>query len=273
MPELYIIPNRSCIEESMQLADEYRAHFEYNDFFSPDILDDKSKTAELTAFYRALDRDRSKDTLHGAFLDVTIHSEDKKIREISELRVRQSMEIATDLRIRGVIFHTNSIPNFKTQAYVRHWLESNTAFWKEMLSEYPNTEILIENMFDEDPDLSAELAKQMADEPRFGICLDYAHASAFGNRIEIAKWVEKLLPYTHHMHINDNDLKNDLHQAIGSGKIDWSRFTQLMKKFSADCSVLIETTELSKQRASLEYMRQNDIYPFNSFNQKEGALQ
>lgn len=272
MNELYIIPDRSCIEASMQLAKEYGTYFEYNDFFLPELLDNELKVKELIAFYRGLDRDRSRDMLHGAFLDVTIHSEDEKIRKVSELRVRQSVEIGIELGIRGVIFHTNIIPNFKTPTYMRHWVDSNERFWRQLLADYPDIELLIENMFDDEPDLLAELAEKMKDEPRFGVCFDYAHALVFGKQCEIESWVKKLLPYTHHMHINDNDLKLDLHQTVGKGRIDWSCFTGFMQDGKADCSVLIEIRESSKQRASLEYMKQEAIYPFHMLNREKGKM-
>lgn len=266
MSEIYIIPNQSCIEESVRLANEYGAYFEYNDFFYPSILDDEKKVEELIIFYKGIKRDRSKDMLHGAFLDVTVHSEDEKIRKISEFRVRQSIEIGIRLGVRGVIFHTNFIPNFRTESYKENWVNSNEHFWRQMLEDYEEIEIFIENMFDEEPDMLVKLAEKMKGVPRFGVCFDYAHASAFGADCEIKKWVEKLLPYTHHIHINDNNLKVDLHQVIGEGMIDWHEFTGFMQEKTSDCSILIEMQGIEKQRASLEYMKQNGVYPFNIQN-------
>lgn len=261
MRELYIIPDRSCIDESMQLAEKYQTFFEYNDFFLPQVLDDKEKVDELVSFYKNLKRDRSRDILHGAFLDVTVHSEDARVREISGLRVRQSMEIARKLGLRGVVFHTNMIPNFRVEGYMQHWLESNVDFWKQILREYPELEVFMENMFDETPDLLSKLAAQMKEEKRFGVCLDFAHAVAFGNADEIQDWMEKLLPYTKHMHINDNNLSEDLHQAVGQGKINWKQYHEFMEKWQMSCSVLVEVSGVKKQRESLEFMKAASIYP------------
>lgn len=260
MKELYLIPDRSNIEESLRIAEKYGTYFEYNDFFMPRILDDEAKVKELISFYQTLPRDRSHDTLHGAFLDVAIHSEDARIREISELRVRQSLEIGRSLGVRGVVFHTNLISNFRTEAYMQHWLQSNESFWKRMLSEYRDMEIFIENMFDEDPELIAQLAERMKDEPRFGICFDYAHAMVFGGADRIGEWVKRLSPFIHHMHINDNDLKADLHQAVGAGKIDWQQFRQFVEEYRLDCSLLIETKDCSKQQNSLEFIKKHGIW-------------
>ena len=131
MKRILIIPKRENIEESLRLSREYHAAFEYNDFFLPNILDDEVKKKEIIDFYKGLDRDRSEDTMHGAFLDVTLHSADDRIREISELRVRQSMEIAKQLGIRGVVFHTNMIANFKDTHYMKRWVDTNADFYKK----------------------------------------------------------------------------------------------------------------------------------------------
>lgn len=268
MKELYIIPDFDQIEDSVRLSRLYDAHFEYNDFFIPSLLDDERWVKKRVDFYKKLDRDRKRDMLHGAFLDVTVHSEDKRIRDVSTFRIRQSMDIAAELGIRGVVFHTNQIPNFKTPKYMRHWVDSNKDFWMMLLDEYPTLEICIENMFDEDPDMLFHLAAQMQGQERFGICFDYAHASVFGRNID--KWAEKLLPFTKHIHINDNDLNVDMHLSIGKGAIDWLYFNKLIEKSCTDSSVLIEVNGLQKQEESLQYMKEYGIYPF--FSNQSGRM-
>lgn len=260
MRDIYLIPDMENIEASIALAEKYHARFEYNDFYKPSVLDDEQQMNKIIAFYQALSRDRSEDTLHGAFLDIAVHSEDSLIREASERRVRQCMDIADKLGIRGVIFHTNIISNFCAGEYRRNWIESNERFWRTILSEYPRLSIFIENMFDEEPETLATLAEQMKNEERFGVCLDYAHAQVFGHESE--EWVKTLGAYVKHMHINDNDLKSDLHKSVGSGSIDWTHFTDSLEVAKVDSTVLIETKSIEKQRESLEYMEVNKIYPF-----------
>lgn len=261
MRNIYFIPDVQNIEMSLELTRKYNGYFEYNDFMIPAVLDDAEKVAELIEFYKRLDRDRSNDTLHGAFLDVTVHSDDPLVYKASLQRVRQSMDIAKQLDIRGVVFHTNFIPNFRVAFYQKNWLERNEKFWRQILNEYPELCIFMENMFDEEPDLLATLAERMKDETRFGVCFDYAHAQVFGH--DINDWVNRLAPYTVHMHINDNDLKDDLHLMVGEGQIDWKLFTKLMRKKEIDTSVLIEMKSPKNQEKSLEYMLKNRIYPYD----------
>lgn len=270
MKEVLIIPQRDQIEESLKIAKEYNAFFEYNDFFLPAVLDDKEEKNERIRFYKNLDRDRSRDTMHGAFLDIILHSADPKIREASQLRVRQSMEIAKELEIRGVVFHTNMIANFKEPAYMKNWVSTNAAFYKKMLEEYPDIYILVENIFDLDPDMLLELAEEMAGYPFFGVCLDYAHASV--SAVAAPEWFRVLKPYIKHMHINDNDLKNDLHLALGSGRIDYRQFADLLWESKITPSVLVEVNKPEDQRTSLSFMKKEGIYPFSSPVKNGGLL-
>jgi len=258
MKGLYLIPDKTNLEESLKLIEKYHGAFEYNDFFIPDILDDKKKQMEIIDLYAKTRSDFSKDTMHGAFFDVTVHSTDKKIREISELRIRQSMDIAKEMGLRGVVFHTNRIFNFRDKTYLKNWIETNRSFFSKICEEYPNQQVFMENMFDEAPDVLAQLAEQMIEYKNFGICLDYAHGTISGTSSEL--WMKTLAPYIRHMHINDNDLKNDLHYAIGDGQIDWKKYKKELEDYEIDTTILVEVSGIEKQKRSLEYMLEKHIF-------------
>ena len=101
-----------------ELAKKYNAVFEYNDFFKPDVFENEEILNERINFYKGLDRDRSKDTLHGIFLDLCISSMDTTIREYSKKRIAQSMEIADKLGVKGVVFHTGLIGGLTVDYYI-----------------------------------------------------------------------------------------------------------------------------------------------------------
>lgn len=259
--ELYLIPNAQCLSESIALARQVHAHFEYNDFYYPGLLDDPAACRARMRLYQAADWDLSKDTMHGAFFDVTIHSDDPLIREASEKRVRQSMDIAKELGLRGVVFHTGTIPNFRTPFYEETWLKRNKAFWTRIAEEYPDTEVFMENMFDMEPRLLAALAREMQDVPTFGVCFDYAHARVFGG--DPGPWLEALAPYIRHMHINDNDGREDSHAAVGEGTTDWSLYNAQLRQYHVDATILLETADMGRQRRSLAYMKEHKIIPLD----------
>lgn len=258
MKGLYLIPDKGNLEQSIQLLEECQGAFEYNDFFLPSILDDQKKQLEIIESYSKVRTDFSNDTMHGAFLDVTVHSMDKKIQEVSELRVRQSMDIAKEMGLRGVVFHTNRIYGFRDAAYLKNWREANKTFFAALCEAYPNQQIFMENMFDEAPDVLLGLAEEMKDYTNFGVCLDYAHAVISGT--EEATWMQELAPFIKHMHINDNDLKQDLHEVVGTGRINWKKFQQEMQGNQINASLLIEVSGIEKQKKSLEFMRGNGLW-------------
>ncbi len=259
MNKLSLIPNKTDIARQGALTARYGCAFEYNDFFSPQVLADPQKQEEIIAYYRGLGRDFSQDTIHGAFLDVTIHSSDPLIRDASMLRIRQSMEIAERMGVRGVVFHTGRLGRFRNAGYLKNWQECNAAFFTEIAEQFPQRQIFMENMFDEAPDVLAGLAERMKKVENFGVCLDYAHAIISG--CPGREWMEALSPYIRHMHINDNDLTNDQHRPVGSGRIDWEEFDGLIQEYGISPSVLVEVNGYPAQEESLEFMRQHGIYP------------
>lgn len=261
MGKAYIIPDRGEMETSLRLAEEYGCAFEYNDFYIPAVLDDPKKQEEIIEFYAKHRSDFSEDTMHGAFLDVTIHSSDPLIRDASILRVRQSMEIAKRMGLKGVVFHTGRLAGFRSEAYLKLWQETNLRFFQELALEYPRQQIYMENMFDEAPDVLAGLAGAMKEIENFGVCLDYAHA-ALTSRSQ-REWVQTLAPYIRHMHVNDNNQKDDLHQPVGEGQIDWKEYDSLMQEYQIEATVLVEVSGCAGQEKSLQYMRQHGMYPFH----------
>lgn len=256
-----IIVDADNIDECLALAEQYDAVFEYQEFFMSDFVDDYGLCEKRIEFYKSLPRNREMDTLHGAFMDLCPGSTDPLIAMISKLRMKQSMTIAEQLGVRGVVFHSGTIADFKIPNYVEMWKEKTSSFIRQLLDTYPKLEIYYENMFDKDPELLTILAQELKDEPRFGICYDVAHGNL--GRVSQQEWFTNLAPYIKHMHVNDNNGINDSHSAVGTGSIDWNEYSCLVDKLGVDASVLVEVTPHESKEQSLKYMRENKVYPFN----------
>ena len=262
MKNLHCIPNLNEIEEYLKLSAEYGLVFEYNEFFSPDLLTDPGRYAKTEDEYLSLKRDRKADTLHGAFYDINIASDDPDICKISDRRIRAGMDSARKLGVRGVIFHTNYIANFTLKSYREAWVKRCETYYRQLAADYPDIEIYVENMFDEDPELLAKLCKELKDVKNFGACFDFAHAYVSITCIE--DWLSVLGPYIKHIHINDNYGTEDLHLPVGQGTLPWEIYDSFMRSFpeSKVPSVLIEVSGSEKLKRSLKYMKENKIYPF-----------
>lgn len=241
------------ISEYSEVAREYGTAYEINDFCEPSVLDSPEKMEEIIKVYKQVGV-ACQSTMHGAFYDVIVHSKDKAVADISKMRMRQSMEVARKLGLRGVVFHTNYQPGIPGKAYRNNVVNKLTEFFSELLEEYSEVDIYLENMFEEDASLILELSKWLKQYPNYGVCFDYGHALVYGENIN--EWVESLSPYIKHVHINDNDLKEDLHLAIGNGKIDWKKFMEYREEYFPKASVLIEVWNAKKQKESLEYLKE-----------------
>lgn len=252
--KLLIIPDRQRLSEYETLAEQYNLGFEFNDFFAPAMLDDEELTKQTIKQYIESEDLPCYRTSHGAFLDVTIFSDDMSIYNASDYRVEQSLRIAEKLGAKGVVFHTNYITNFLSDTYRDGWVKRNIEYWTKKSEQYKDINIYIENMFDDTPELISRLGEGMMGVENFGICFDYAHAQVFGNHEEIGTWVEMLSPYVKHIHINDNDLKKDLHLAVGDGSIDWQEFKDYYEEYFYDATVLIEVNGIDKIKKSLDFL-------------------
>lgn len=248
----HIIPEYENIEKSLELAEKYNAVFEYNDFFKPNIFENEEILEERIRFYQNLDRDRSKDTLHGIFLDLCIASQDTTIREYSKKRITQSMEIGHRLGVKGVIFHTGLIGGLTVDYYINGWVNAAAELFTDLANKYPDMMIYMENSFEFSPDAFLKLMEKVKDVPNVRICLDYGHAALTLTPLD--EWVGKMAPYIAHMHINDHDLKADLHLAPGEGQIDFNHFKELLKKYNVNVSTLLEVNGFERQTKALEFI-------------------
>lgn len=261
MKQILFNPNIAEIDEYLELAQKYNAGFEYTDFILPQVLDNESQMRNLIGVYKNLGRDTSKDTLHGVFYDICVNTCDELIYKACDYRVHQSMECAKKLGVRGVVFHTNFIANFKTPYYFEVWLSGNYKYWTKICKEYRNIDIYLENMFDMDDYLLTKLCEMMSDVPNFHACFDVAHAHLAPENIE--GWMGSLRNYISHIHINDNYGNFDSHNEMGDGTIDWRLFSDIAFMFKEPPSVVVEMTGIEKLKRSLEFMELHDIYPLD----------
>lgn len=274
---LSFIPDINNIEATLEVAGKYNLNFEYNDFTAPQVYDDESEIDRTISIYKKIDRDRSKDTMHGAFLGVDIAAIDPFLKDRSRKLCKQSLEIAERLGIKGVVFHTGLIGTLRVEYYVNNWLDEAVSFFSELCSSYPKQFIYMENSFEQEPDIFVSLMEKMKDVSNFKLCLDYGHAILTSTSVE--EWVKAFAPYVGHIHLNDNDLRDDLHLAIGKGKIDFHKYCHLISKYMPeyDGAVLLEMNGFDKVEDSIECLNsicaKNEHDECNHDSKESGDMQ
>lgn len=248
-----IIPDYNHLEESYAISKEYGVNFEYNDFIHSEVYDNLDEINKRIDIYKSSGRDLTNDTMHGAFLGLDLAAEDPVLRNRSRQLMRQSMDIADQMGIRGVVFHTGLIGELRLDYYINNWLAEAEIFYRELATNYPRQTIFLENSFEQEPDCFEKLMKKMSDVHNFKLCFDYAHAVLTLTSVD--DWIEKLAPYIGHMHVNDNDLKDDLHQVPGTGSIDFNHWKKLCDSYHLDVSVLLELKGIDNQLQALNFMK------------------
>ncbi|MBR3789560.1 MAG: sugar phosphate isomerase/epimerase [Clostridia bacterium] len=254
MKKILVIPDIENIEKSLSLANEYNLGFEYNDFFTSDVLDDELKKKEIIKKYKS-QKLPDYTTNHGAFIDVLPFSADKKIKEVAYIRIKQSIDVSKGIGAKAVVFHLNYNPLLKVESYVNDFVKKNVDIWQRILNENPGISIYIENMFEQNPIVLKSVAKDLCKNDNFGICLDWAHATLSGVSPEL--WAEELKDYVKHIHINDNDLNSDGHLPWGGGNLDRNLFYSCYDRFLSDSTILIETTNIDEQLKSLRQLEKD----------------
>lgn len=259
MSRFMVVSKVDRLPEYKAVSERYGVSFELNDFYEADVLDDTDMQDAIIHQYETMGIPNG-STMHGAFFDVVVFSTDAKIREVSKLRMKQSMDIAKRLGTRGVVFHTNCNPMLTSEAYDNNVVSMTVSYLEQLLQEYPEIDIYLENMFDASPKILRGISEQLVKYSNYGVCLDYAHASI--SKTPMQDWVEALAPYLKHIHINDNDLKSDLHLPLGAGQIDWNQFVKYYRTHFDQCSILVETALPEEQEQSLRYLKENFVGVF-----------
>ena len=250
--KLLMIPRINELEENIKLRDKLNIGFEYNDFFIPSLLDDKVELEKRINAYKNIG---GFNTIHGVFFDICFNSSDELIKNASYTRARQTLDIATKLGCKKIVFHTNYIVGFNSADYKKMWIDRNAIAYKTFLKEYPNIEILVENMFDENDELILKLLETVNDS-RLRMCFDIAHANL--SKESIKDWYNHCKKYITHIHINDNLGNSDSHLAIGSGNMDYDYIiNEILNNF--DGSVLIEVKTTSDFIKSYEYLQNKGL--------------
>ena len=249
---LGIIPDIDRLDDSLKLSWEYNTFFEYNDFFYPAIYQSEGETRRRINIYKSLDRDMSRDTMHGVFFDIAMTSTDEIIRNRSRVLMNNSMEIAANLGVKGVVFHTGINPGLWNRSYLDGWLDTAATWLDKLAKEYSHIDIYIENTFDKEPGVLTSLIDLLSHRKNVKLCLDYGHALLTDTEDE--EWVRQMAPYVGHIHLNDHDMKEDLHLAPGKGLIDFERFEDLMEEYEVDTQVLLELNGAQEQLEALKYM-------------------
>lgn len=243
----------------LALANEHKYNLELATYAYSTALD-KNWRKTVNAHKQALSSFSGKISLHGAFQDLSIHSNDSKIAKISKKRILQNLKIAGILDASYVVFHANFNPYIPVgDSYKTLWLERNAKVWSDILNEYDIT-ILLENLWEPTPEIFQRLLGTV-DSSRLRVCLDVGHVNIF-SKVPLREWFGVLGDKIPYIHVSDNCGEVDNELVLGEGTIDWHAFSAAIEEKRLQPEVVIEVGTIEKTLQSIHYLEERGFYPF-----------
>jgi sugar phosphate isomerase/epimerase len=188
-------------------------------------------------------------SVHAPFADVNIASPSQLLLKAMLKRLEQSIANARTLEAYMWVFH----PGIKTGISMFYpgadWLQNlKTANALARIAKKYGVKVAIENVPEPHPFLikSAEDLERFfaeADE-RIGLALDVGHSNLNGQTELFLKTFRDRIV---HMHVSDNDGKNDQHLGIGDGTVQWNRLAELVNQAFDDKVIVVESVEHAKE--------------------------
>ncbi|MEM3627942.1 MAG: sugar phosphate isomerase/epimerase [Candidatus Bathyarchaeia archaeon] len=182
-------------------------------------------------------------SIHAPFADINIASPSNFMLKAMLKRLEKSIANANSLDAYMWVFH----PGLKTGISMFYpnadWIQNReTARLLSRIAEDYNVKIAIENV----PEPYPFIMKGVAEFEKFymeviepiGLALDVGHANLNG-QIEqfLLKFADKIV----HVHVHDNDGREDQHMGVGYGTINWEKFTNMLKKAQFNGVVIVES--------------------------------
>ena len=196
----------------------------------------------------------SRSILHAPSNELFPCAIDEKARELAAYRYRQAIDLAKRYGSKKVVIHGGYHP---WMYYPVWYVGQSVAFWKDFLKEDPGVEIVLENVLETQPDMILDILEGV-DDPRLRMCFDVGHINAY-SYIPIMDWLETCAPWIGHIHVNNNDGREDLHQGLQDGIIPMK---ELLQRIESLCPEATITLEMTQTKSSLEWLREKRIWNF-----------
>lgn len=222
-------------------------------YLSAKVLD-QTPPSELHRLSKTLTGEGLSCTIHGPFLDLSPGAIDKRVREITLSRYLQIVEVCHIFNPKVLVLH-HGYDRWRYESHKEEWLDNNIQTYGLVMeaSEGLDTVIVVENIFEEDPELIQRTILAV-NHPRFKTCFDTGHFLMF-SKVSLEEWMAALGGHLGQLHLHDNYGKDDDHLAIGRGKFPWEQFFPLLMAVDSQPTWVIEAHSEEHIRISLAYLQ------------------
>lgn len=209
---------------------------EIQDFTEPNLSEGEIK--ELVNNYKELLKDIPNiKSLHGPFLDLKPASPDEDIRRISYNKYLRTINIAKELEMDYIIFHSQINPYLNEPFISDLNNRQSKEFWKMITEEaklFKGT-ILIENIFEESPQMLKDYMNTLNME-KIKVNLDIGHARL--SKAPLEEWISELKDHISYIHLHWNNGKHDQHMEPTDEDIEYIK--SLLKQYKINPVIALE---------------------------------
>ena len=245
---------KKTIRESVLLAMELNTGIEISRI---PFYGNKNATVKdvVEVLKKDLDGFDNRITLHAMFSDLNVAGQDPLLREICEIRNRQSLEVGKALGVDTILFHTG---NKGTRHYgsQEKFKERFVSYWKEFIKEFEGTGItvVIENVFEESQNYCYDLFKEI-NSPNLKLALDVGHVNLYAHNTNVLDWIKLYGEDLYHMHLHNNFRTNDDHSNFENGTLDFNEILTTIKEANINPSFVLEMYKEEDVRKSIEFFK------------------
>lgn len=184
-------------------------------------------------------------SVHAPFADINIASPSDFMLKAMLKRLEKSIANANSLDAYMWVFH----PGLKTGISMFYpnadWIRNReTARLLSKIADDYGVRIAVENVPEPYPFIMKgteefERFYSEIDEP-IGLTLDVGHANLNGQMEQfLTHFADKIV----HVHVHDNDGREDQHLGVGYGTVNWEKFAEILKKTQFNGVVIVESVE------------------------------
>lgn len=223
---------------------------EIQDFTESNLSDDEIK--KIVFKYKVLLRNfPNTKSLHGPFLDLKPASPDLDIRRLSYNKYFRTINIAKELEIDYLIFHSQINP-YLNHPFLRDLNNRQSKeFWRHIMEQTKGFKgtILIENIFEENPKMLKDYIETLNME-NIKINLDIGHAKLGESTLE--EWVSELKEHIAYIHLHWNNGAYDQHLEPKNEDIEYIK--SLLNKYGINPAISLEY-KVSDIKATVDLLR------------------
>lgn len=251
---VFAAPKCPELEEGIAFALANRLDYELPTFYYVENLDHKER--EMARYRELLTGFQGMLSMHGPIFDTNVVSLDPELQRISHYRYLQAIQVAKEMGVRYLVFHSQWTPIYPAANATRMWLAKVTAYWEKMIAEHlegSNLTILIENFLDPCPDSMLTLLSRI-NSPHLKACLDTGHVNIFSELSPI-DWLKQLGHHVAYIHAHNNGGELDSHDSFEQGVLDMDSFLNHVVLLPQKIHLAIETSTIKGLSSSYDRLK------------------